>query len=168
MMEERDLATGDEVGCEPEQLAEITDFMERFVAAWQLSVTPEVFIDRDALVIDFSGPDEDLLLERRAEVLEALQLLLGRILPTHFRAQCRVLVDSGRCKLGREHEVIEIAHRTAERVKKFGEACLLSPMNPHERRLVHLALRDDAAVTTSSDGEGFMKRVRILPNRGPI
>jgi spoIIIJ-associated protein len=68
----------------------------------------------------------------------------------------------------REHRreiLTELANRSAERVKRSGRKILLDPMAPSERRMIHLALTSDAEVETRSEGEGFFKRVAILPRR---
>ena len=58
---------------------------------------------------------------------------------------------------------MDIAVRTAEKVKTSGEESLLSPLNPYERRIVHLALAEIGGVETHSVGDGFLKRIAILP-----
>ena len=75
----------------------------------------------------------------------------------------KIHVDSEGFRRVREDEIVEIAQRTAEKALDRGEECLLSPLNPYERRLVHLALQDNDAVETRSQGDGFLKRVAIRP-----
>jgi spoIIIJ-associated protein len=145
-------------------LDEIGDYLERLLALSRLEVSPSLYTERDALVVDFGGPDSELLLDHAGELLDALQVILGKVLPRRFGTTMRVLVDSNHYRVGREREIIEIALRTAGTVASSGKAYELSPMNPHERRMVHLALRDDPHVTTASSGDGEYKRVRILPH----
>jgi len=148
---------------EESRIEEIRKVVGQFVAATHLEVTPEVSSENDGLRIDLSGPDEDLLLDRRGELLESVQFLLGRVLQRRFGAELRILVDSANYRLGREREISEVARITAENVKKSGQPSELSPMNPYERRIVHLALQDDRHVRTESLGDGFLKRVTIFP-----
>jgi spoIIIJ-associated protein len=154
-------------GTDPGALPEIRAFLGRLLDAWGLEVEADVFVEGDALVVQLEGPDEELLLERRGEVLHALQVILGKAFPRRFGTQLRVLVDSGGYRLGREREIVEVARLTAEKVKKLGKPLDLSPMNAYERRIVHLTLSSDTAVRTESDGEGPVRRVRILPGRPP-
>jgi spoIIIJ-associated protein len=151
---------------EEKRFEEIRDYVGKFVAAAHLEVTPEVRSEEDGLVIELNGPDEDLLLDRRGELLESVQFILGKVLQKRFGAELRFLVDSANYRHGREREIEEIARRSAERVKRLGEAYELSPMNPYERRIVHLALKDDPGVRTASTGDGFLKRVTIYPGAG--
>jgi len=153
---------------EEDRLEEIRSYVGLFVKAACLQVTAQVRIEEEACVINLSGPDEDLLLERRGELLESLQLILGKLLQKRFGSETRFLVDSADYRRGREREITEVARRSAERVREHGEPFELSPMNPYERRIVHLALKDVAGVRTASEGDGFMKRVTIFPSHGDI
>jgi len=141
-------------------------YVEKVIATAHLDLDVEVREDEEALVVDLDGPDNELLLSRRAEGLEALQLLLGKMLMRSFRISKSILVDCAGYRRGREREIVEIARRTAERVKRMRQGIELSPMNPYERRIVHVALSGDAGVVTSSSGDGVVKRVRIDPVAG--
>ena len=77
----------------------------------------------------------------------------------------RIHLDSAGFRKIREDEVVEIARRTAEQVRARGEESLLSPLNPYERRIVHLALSEVEGVATRSVGDGFLKRIAIYPTR---
>jgi spoIIIJ-associated protein len=153
---------------EENRLEEIRSYVGMFVKAAQLQVAAQVRIEEDAFVIDLSGPDEGLLLDRRGELLESVQFILGKVLQKRFGSETRFLVDSANFRRGREREITEIAQRSAERVRKHGEPFELSPMNPYERRIVHLALKDVLGVRTESVGDGFLKRVTIFPSHGDI
>lgn len=155
----------EEQGGDPGSIEGIAGFARQLVEAWGLVLEAHVAEADGAVVVDFSGDDAEMLLERRGELLDALQVILARVLPARFGTRCRVVVDSRGYRLAREHEIVEIARRTAERVRKIGAPVELSPMNPYERRLVHITLSEDPSVTTASDGDGFMKRVRILPSQ---
>lgn len=148
---------------EQERLEEIRAFVARFIEASRLDVVPDVREGTEGIQIDLRGADEALLLERKGELLESIQFLLAKVVQKKFGPEMRILVDSANYRVGRETEIQEIARRTAERVKRLGESAELSPMNPYERRIVHLALSGDPGVQTSSSGDGFMKRVRIYP-----
>ncbi|MGH9797989.1 MAG: R3H domain-containing nucleic acid-binding protein, partial [Candidatus Polarisedimenticolia bacterium] len=79
----------------------------------------------------------------------------------------KIHVDSGGFRRQREEEIVEIARLTAEKVLAQGEEQALSPLNPYERRLVHLALSEMDGVETKSVGDGFLKRVVIRPSARP-
>ena len=140
----------------------IQEFLEEFAAASPFEVEFRVTEDPETIRIDLDGRDRDLFLARRGEGLNALQVILGRI-ASQTGSTRAVFLDCGDFRRSREEELAEIALLMAERVKKLGEPQSLSPMNPYDRRLVHLALKDDPAVETRSDGEGFLKSVVIYP-----
>lgn len=122
---------------------------------------------RDAgatIEVDVAGPDRDFLLDHKAEALNALQYLLNRII-YRGRTGKKIHLDSDGYRRGREEEIVEVARRTAESVKSRGEESLLSPLNPYERRLVHIALAEIEGIGTRSLGDGFLKRIAIFPKK---
>lgn len=124
---------------------------------------------RDAgstIELDISGPDRDFLLDRKGEALNALQYLLNRVV-YRGRVGKKIHLDSEGYRRLREDEIVEVARRTAEQVRSRGEESLLSPLNPYERRLVHLALAEIDGIGTRSVGDGFLKRIAIFPTGKP-
>jgi spoIIIJ-associated protein len=120
-------------------------------------------VENPDLVVNFQGRDADLLLERQAELLRAIEYLAVHWLkldPAHYD---RLRFD---CQGYRESRLAELklaAQTAAEKVKQTGVPFRFAPMNARERRVLHLALRDDAAVRTVSDGEGPTRAVVIHP-----
>ncbi len=146
----------------PADAADVERLAERILRGLGLDVHASVHDDPDAIQIDLSGADRDYLLSRKGEGLSALQYLLNRIIYRGRRGK-KIQVDCGGFRKLREEEIVEIALRAAEKVKACGEESLLSPLNPYERRLVHLALAEIGGVETRSVGDGFLKRIAIVP-----
>ena len=111
------------------------------------------------------GRDTRRMLERHGELLDALQVLANKALVGR-KLEKDIELDCSAFKERRVEELGERARATAERVRRDGREQLLPAMSPIERRIVHLALQDDAQVTTESRGDGFYKRVAIKL-RGP-
>jgi spoIIIJ-associated protein len=125
--------------------------------------------DAEATIeIDLSGSDRDLMLDHRGEALNALQYLLNRVV-YRGRIGKKIHLDSEGYRRSREEEIVEIARRTAEGVLARGQESLLSPLNPYERRLVHIALGEIEGIGTRSVGDGFLKRIAVFRTtaRGP-
>jgi spoIIIJ-associated protein len=162
MAEDTGTETPEQVG-ETGNLDEIRSFMESFIKAAGMDVEILLFAERDALVVDLTGADEELLMDHGGETLNAYQTIIGKILPRKFGTTLRVLMDSKGYRCGREREIIEIAKLTAEKVRSSSQAYELSPMNPHERRMVHMALKEMDGVTTRSSGEDNHRHVMIIP-----
>lgn len=140
----------------------LAEFLSRFVDSSPFDIHCHVTDEDERIRVEIEGPDREMFLERRGEGLLSLQVLLGRIAAQGGISR-PVFVDSEGFRQGREEEIAEIAILAAERVKKMKEPQKLRPMDPYERRLVHLALKDDPEVETLSEGEGFEKRVVIHP-----
>ncbi len=144
---------------DPERVRELAD---RLLRGLGLEVETTAREEGELIQVDVSGADREYLLDRRGEALNAVQYLLNRIVYRGRKGK-KIHVDSAGFRRMREEEIEEIARRTAEKVLASGEECVLSPLNPYERRLVHLALRDDEGIETCSLGDGFLKRVAIRP-----
>jgi spoIIIJ-associated protein len=114
-------------------------------------------------VVDFSGPDADLLLEKNATLLHALEYVVLKAIrldEDHFR---KIAFDCQDWRRTRTEELRLMAQVAAERVIDTGDPFTLNPMNPRERRIVHMALKDRPQVRTQSEGVGPERKVVILP-----
>ena len=164
MADDRDIDGRDEGdaggrAADPEQVQALAD---RLVGGLGLAVHARAWDAGETIEVDLTGPDRDYLLDRRGEAINAVQYLLNRIVYRGTKGK-KIHVDSDGFRRVREDEIVEIALRTADKVRAQGEESLLSPMNPYERRLVHLALREVEGIDTKSVGDGFLKRVAIFP-----
>ena len=154
---------GEDAGPAPAaKTEEVERLTDRILGGLGLDVRAKASDTETAVLVDLTGSDRDYLLSRKGEGLSALQYLLNRIVYRGRKGK-KIHADSGGFRRLREEEIAEIALLAAEKVKASGEECLLSPLNPYERRLVHLALKDVLGIETQSRGGGFLKRVAILP-----
>jgi len=151
---------GEAAAADPVAVRELAD---RLLRGLGLDVQVEARDAGATIEVEVTGPDHGSLLGQQGEALNATQYLLNRILYRGRRGK-KIHVDAGGFRKLRENEVVEIALRTAEKAKAKGEECLLSPLNPYERRLVHLALGEIEGIKTRSIGDGFLKRVAIIPS----
>jgi spoIIIJ-associated protein len=123
---------------------------------------PDEF-ERPEIVVIFDGPDKELLLERGAELLLALEYLAVRSLRLEPPFFDRIRFDSGDFRSLRIAELMLSAKVAAQRVRETKQPFRLNPMAPRERRIVHLALKDLAGIRTTSEGVGEERQVVILP-----
>jgi spoIIIJ-associated protein len=114
-------------------------------------------------ILDIKGQDVARLIGRRGETLAALQYLLRLIISRRLQTRANVIVDAGSYKASRSDRLKQLANRMAEQALSQGRTITLEPMPPHERRIVHLALRARTDVTTRSIGEGDGRKVTISP-----
>jgi spoIIIJ-associated protein len=143
-------------------IAEVSSVLRELLVAAELRVEVR---HRANLAFDLAGDDLPHLLARQGEGLEGLQTLAGRIAGKKLGRPVFPQLDADGFRERRQEILQEAARRQAERVKLSGRKVLLDPMSPSDRRLVHLSLSDDTQVETKSEGEGFFKRVAILPRR---
>lgn len=115
------------------------------------------------LVIQFTGGDVDMLLANKAELLLALELVTMELLRMHSDDHSRISFDANDYRALRFEELRSSALDAAERVKHSGTYFRFNPMNSRERRLIHLALRNEPAVRSESCGTGPQRGVVIYP-----
>lgn len=115
------------------------------------------------LVLDVYGSGTNVLISRRGKTLAALQHITRLIVGQEMAHRVRLVVDVEGFKARREKSLHRLAQRLAEQAIRTDHTVVLEPMPPHERRIIHLALRDHPHVTTQSIGEGERRKVTIIP-----
>ena len=115
------------------------------------------------VVVKFSGPDVDLLLANRAELLLALEHVTMEMLRMPSEDHSRISFDANDYRLLRIEELRLSAMTAAEKVKRTGVPFRFNPMNSRERRVIHLALRNETAVRSESCGAGPGRQVVVYP-----
>lgn len=154
----------------PAAAAALQEFLDKTVraAGFQLKVNVravEAGAAGDAEVIaDLDGRDKELLLERSAEVLKALEHLAFRALRLEPALHEKIHLDCGGYRALRFEELRMTARVAAERVQSSKQAFRLNPMSSRERRIVHLALKDMPGIRTESIGVGEERQVVIHPS----
>jgi spoIIIJ-associated protein len=143
----------------------IARFLERFIAA--LGIRAQVAADdtSDGLRLNIDGDEAELLVRHRGEPLKALQHVADVAFGRDLRDEKRVFVDALGYRRGKDTELRQMAKLLAEKAKQSGLDQQLGPLNPYERRLVHLAVAEVPGVTTESVGDAFSKTVLISLRR---
>ena len=139
----------------------IVDFLNRFAAALGISATIQVEQTPDGPRINIAGDQAELLVRHRGEPLKALQHVVDMSFGRSLTDDKRVFVDALEYRKGKDVELRQIAKLLAEKVKQTGLDQQLGPLNPYERRIVHLAVAEIPGVTTESIGDAFSKTVHI-------
>ncbi|MGE4583079.1 MAG: RNA-binding cell elongation regulator Jag/EloR [Sphaerochaeta sp.] len=112
------------------------------------------------LGLNIESDNSSIIIGRKGKNLDAIQLL-ANVYAGQIDPDLKVIVDSENYRMRHEEQLIRMAFKTAEQVRRSGRSRLLEPMNPYERRLVHTALNDFGGVETKSEGEGLYKQIRI-------
>jgi spoIIIJ-associated protein len=139
----------------------IVDFLNRFNAALGISASVDVDETGDGPRLNLTGEEAEILVRHRGEPLKALQhvvdMAFGRDLPDDRR----VFVDALAYRKGKDTELRQMARFLANKAKETGVDQQIGPLNPYERRLVHMAAGEVAGVFTESIGDAFTKTVPI-------
>lgn len=114
-------------------------------------------------VVEFSGPDSDLLMASGGSLLNALEYLVLRAVRLEEDMFRQITFDCQDFRRMRAEELRMMADVAAARAVETGAPFALSPMTARDRRVVHLALKSNARVRTASDGAGHERRVVIHP-----
>lgn len=105
------------------------------------------------LILDVNGGDLAVLIGRHGRTLDALQMVLSSLMSSRLKFYYPIVVDIEGYKTRRRRKLEDIAHSSAARAKQRHSKVSLAPMNAYERRIIHLALREDTGVVTHSEGE---------------
>jgi len=119
----------------------------------------------DDIILTIEGNNPRTLIGHRGRTLEALEFIVNKAVNKASEKKVRVIVDSENYRQRREEFLKRLAFRMGEKAKKTKKTVATDPMSPHDRRIVHLALKEDHQVQTESKGEGFLKEVLIIPNK---
>lgn len=134
---------------------------------YRITVDPPIGDDRDwekpEVLVEFAGPDASLLLERGGELLRSLELLAMEMLRLAGNEHEKISFDCMGHRKTRLEELRLSARVAAEKVRQTGSPYNFAPMSSRERRILHLALRDEHDLVTESDGEGLQRSVVLYP-----
>jgi spoIIIJ-associated protein len=135
-----------------------------FQLKWRITVDPELpesAVEKPAILVELGGPDSPSVLAQNAELLRSLEHVALRALRLESEEHDLVIFDCRNYRSGRLEELTQAARHAAERVRNTGDPYSFSPMSARERRIVHLALRDEADLATESEGEGARRFVVV-------
>lgn len=139
----------------------IVEFLKGFCNALGINATVDVEDSADGPRLDIGGEEAELLVRHRGEPLKALQHVVDMSFARHADDDKRVFVDALSYRKGKDLELRQMARLLAEKVKSTRLDQQIGPLNPYERRLVHMAVAEVPGVATESIGDAFSKTVHI-------
>jgi spoIIIJ-associated protein len=144
---------------------QIAKFVQDVVTAMGVALTVTVEETAEGARINLEGEDGGVLVRRGGEGLQALQ----HIVATTFRKQLgddnRIVIDCNGFRKDKDAELRQMARFVADKARSSGMPQEMGPLNPYERRIVHLAIAEDPTVTSESIGDAFLKTVIISTKR---
>jgi spoIIIJ-associated protein len=117
------------------------------------------------LTLCIEGGNSGILIGRKGQTLDAMQFLTDKIINRKSDARVRVRVDIEGYMETRKSNLKHLAYKMADKAKKTGRPATINQMSAQDRRIVHLALKDDTKVRTQSMGEGYYRRLVIFPKK---
>ena len=140
--------------------------LENILALIPMEETTVVASQADGTInLNIQGDKSGLLIGKKGRTLDALQFIVNKIVNKTLEKRTRVLVDSENYRQRREDFLVQMALRMGDKAKKMRKPVATNLLNPHDRRIVHLALKDDEELGTKGRGEGTLKKVIIIPRR---
>lgn len=140
---------------------EAKKFLSGVFAGMGLTVTMEKMMNPDRILLNLHGKGLGILIGKHGQTLNALQYLTNLAAGRLYRHRYFVLLDVENYRVRREQTLVALARRLAAKVKRNGDPVELEPMEPGERRIIHLALQDDPEIVTDSQGEGSARHIVI-------
>jgi spoIIIJ-associated protein len=135
------------------------------------SIDPEAKVSAEEsseqILLNVDGGNPAVLIGKKGQTLEAIQSLVEKVVNKHHNNhdKIRVQVDVGGYLETRKTNLEKLAARMAEKSKRIRKPISLGHMSAYDRRIVHMALKDDPDVRTKSKGEGYMRKLTIFPNK---
>jgi spoIIIJ-associated protein len=150
----------DEINDDPVKKAE--RFLTGLFKTIGINISTQIVEDADKVNVEIVSDSSGLIIGKRGKTLEALQLLTNIIVNKNEKDWKKVVLDIENYRDRRENTLSELASKVASKVKKTGKPHLLEPMNPFERRVIHMTLQNDPLVATKSEGMGNLKKIKVF------
>ena len=116
-------------------------------------------------IFNVIGGNPALLIGKRGKTLEAIQLIVEKVINKKNEKRSRTLVDIEGYMEKRNSYLKSLAKRLADKCKRFGKPMSIGEMNAHDRRIIHITLKSDKEVSTISKGEGILRKIVIFPKK---
>jgi spoIIIJ-associated protein len=139
------------------------EILETLLEKMQEKATVSALPEDDRIGLRIETEDAGLLIGKQGQTLDALQYLVTKMLAKKSRRKVRIAIDVEAYRARHNEALAQLAQKYGEKVKKSGKSITLNPMNPYDRRIVHMALQGDKDLKTMSRGEGLYKKVVISP-----
>ena len=123
----------------------------------------QIEVDAETVEIEIKGDGSGILIGRHGQTLDALEYIVNRILARRIKDAAPISLETESYRARRRQQLHRMALSMGEKAKREHKPVRLEPMPPRDRRVVHLALKDDPMITTRSAGDGIMRSIEIVP-----
>jgi spoIIIJ-associated protein len=171
--EDRDPFAGvDDSGNDPRKIADLQEqareaeiFLKRLLELMgeEATIEPAESDDPETLELNIKGDGSGILIGRHGQTLDAIEYMVNRLLARKIKDAAPISIDTESYRARRRRLLQRMALSKGEQAKREHVAVTLDPMPPRDRRIVHLALKDDPMIATRSTGDGFVRPIQIVP-----
>ncbi|MCK9376992.1 MAG: protein jag [Syntrophobacterales bacterium] len=148
---------------EEDLLPKAREILEGLLEKMREPATVTATHEDDRITLLIATDDAGLLIGKQGQTLDALQYLVTKMLAKQTRKKVRIAIDVEAYRARHNEALALLAKKYGDKVKRSGKSVTLNPMNPYDRRIVHMALQGDKDLKTVSRGEGLYKKVIISP-----
>jgi spoIIIJ-associated protein len=131
----------------------------------EINTVLEGFLREGDIHLEVRGDKEGILIGKDGRTLDSLQFLINRMVNKRLKGSVRVILDINDYRKRRADNLKKMALQLGEKAKTRGYGLTIGPFNAHDRRIIHIALKEDPLLRTESLGEGEMKRIKIIPTK---
>jgi spoIIIJ-associated protein len=139
--------------------------LEGLLKRMQIDSPVSVEETEEAIILNIKGDGSGLLIGKRGQNLDAIQYIVNKAVHHSTNGHKMIIIDTEAYRERREESLVAMAMKLGEKVKKTKKPVTVGHMNAHDRRIVHMAIQNDATLTTKSRGEGEYRKILILPAR---
>ncbi|MCB2184624.1 MAG: Jag N-terminal domain-containing protein [Desulfobulbaceae bacterium] len=151
----------------PEILEQLKNDLHQLLVLMKIPSEIEVVEENNKAIVTISGDHLDQITANDGQILDSLQYLMRKIIGKKFPQKTMLSIDADNFRENRKKELHDLALKLAEEVKETEKTRTIPPLNPSERRIVHVALQDDKTIRSRSVGDGIFKKILIyLPGKG--
>ncbi len=144
------------------------DVLQHIIDCISTDATISIERNEDKILLRVKGDNPALLIGKHGQTLEAIQYLVEKIVNKNSEQRVRIQIDVEGYLEKRQASLQELVGRLAKKAKQTGKPVTIGQMNAYDRRIVHLALKDDSEVRTKSIGNGYIKKLMIFPRKNSI
>jgi len=123
----------------------------------------QIEVDAETVELEIKGDGSGILIGRHGQTLDALEYIVNRILARRIKDAAPISLETESYRARRRQQLHRMALAMGEKAKREHKPVRLDPMPARDRRVVHLALKEDPMITTRSAGEGFLRSIEIVP-----
>jgi len=148
-----------------EEVAIAKELIRGLLERMGIKTEVEGFSKEGDLYLEIKGDQEGILIGKHGRTLDSLQILINRMANRRLAKPARVILDIDDYRKRKSDTLTKMALRLGEKAKRKGHPLTIGPFNAHDRRLIHVALKQDPSIRTESLGEGTLKKITIIPTR---